>query len=138
MADAPRPAERPVQRLAQMRELARDFKAATTKSGSPHDLRLLTQPLYRYEDKASNILDGALFAFAEGNDPEALLHLAAAPTGDGKGHQWHYTLARLTTFPVVVRLHDREVFAVEAYGEVPQKAEHPFIAGADEPFSLRE
>lgn len=137
LAAAPSPAERPSQRLAQMRELARRFRAMTYKMGSPNELRLLTQPLYRYQDEAAGILDGALFAFAEGNDPEALLLLEATVAGDGKEHKWRYTPARMTTYRVDVRLDDRTVFAVDPYWQVARKPESPYVEAEDGPFSLR-
>jgi len=134
---SPAPAERPAQRLAQMRDLARRFLATTYKMDSPHELRLMTQPLYRYEDKAAGILDGALFAFAEGNDAEALLLLEA--TADGvKDRKWRYTLARMTSYRVVVRLDDREVFDAAPYWKGPRKPEDPYAEAEDGPFTLRE
>jgi hypothetical protein len=108
LAEAQAPQDTPVRRLTQMRQLARRFQAASYKMNSPHELRLMPQPLYRYEDKANDVLDGALFAFVEGNDPEALLLLEAA---SGK---WRYTLASMTNYRVVVRLDNEDAFTSEA------------------------
>jgi hypothetical protein len=134
IAGAPQPLPRATQRLVQMRELARRFTAVSQKAGSPHDLRLLTQPLYRYSGEAAGGLDGAIFAFVEGNDPELLLLVEAV--ADRKDHRWQFSLARMTTFPLNVRLDEREVFAVEAYSRTTSKLEDPFREGVDEPFSL--
>jgi len=138
LADAPPPAARPAQRLAQMRDLARRFQATSYKMDSPNELRLLTQPLYRYQDEAVGILDGALFAFAEGNDPEALLLLEAVAGDDGKDSKWRYTLARMTTYRIAVRLDDREVFTANPYWTGPRKPDDPYVEAKDGTFTLRD
>ena len=33
-------------------------------------MRLLAQPIYRYENTKGDLIDGALFAFVLGTDPE--------------------------------------------------------------------
>src|SRR5687768_16597116 len=88
LSGAPEPQKARTRRLTQMRELARRFQATSYKMDSPFELRLLPQPLYRYEDQAAGILDGGLFAFAEGNDAEVLLLLEAAANDDGKSPAW--------------------------------------------------
>lgn len=134
--EAPPAAPRSSQRLVQMRELARRFHAATYKTDSANELRLLTQPLYRYPNETAEVLDGALFAFAEGNDPEALLLLEAVPVEQGKRHEWRYTLARSTSYRVVVRLDDREVFAVEPYWKVRRTPGTAYLEANDGSFTL--
>src|SRR5262245_42719428 len=58
--DAPTPAESTRLRLTQMKALARDFSANLKDAeGESHQLRLLTQPLYRYEPQDRGVLDGA-------------------------------------------------------------------------------
>jgi hypothetical protein len=136
LLDAPLPAARPVQRLAQMREQAARFVATQFKSDSPTKLRLLTQPLYRYQDKAAGIVDGALFAFVEGNDPEALLLLEAA-AAEGKDCAWRYTLARMTFYGVSVKLADREVIDFEPLRTVTENSA-PYHEISDGKFTLPE
>jgi hypothetical protein len=55
----------------------------------------LTQPIYRYEGTESPLIDGALFAFVQGTDPELFL-LIEAHQVDGNPH-WQYGLARMTS-----------------------------------------
>ena len=136
LTDAPRPASRASQRLVQMRELARRFGAANYNTDSPNELRLLSQPLYRYPQETADVLDGGLFAFTEGNDPEVFLLLEATATDNGKRHEWRYTLARSTVRRVVVHLDDRQVFAVDAFWSTPQTLESPYVTDNDGPFSL--
>jgi hypothetical protein len=132
---APSPAAKPVQRLAQMRELARRFQATSYKMGSPNELRLLSQPLYRYQDEAAGIVDGTLFAFVEANDPEALLLLETAE-GAGKEQKWRYTLARMTGYRVEVRLDERSVFDVPPYWKGPRSPDDLYVEARDGTFTL--
>lgn len=93
-----RPASRTSLRLVQMRAIAQQF-SVTDKFGteSPHQLRLLRQPLYRYADPSRGVLDGGLFSFAVATDPEVLL-LVEAQAAD-QGHIWKTAFAPLTIFP---------------------------------------
>ena len=92
--DAPAPAGTAAGRLRQMRALAEPFAAAETdEAGVTRDLRLLTQPVYRYS--GAGAADGGLFAFVQGTDPEVFL-LIEARRADGGGPAWHYALARAT------------------------------------------
>jgi hypothetical protein len=98
---APAPAGTPAGRLRQLRAIAAEFSAAKSdRKAIGRPLRLLTQPVYRYENIPSG---GALFAFVEGTDPEIFL-LIEAKAGD-KGPAWHYALARMNSvaFHVVHR-----------------------------------
>jgi hypothetical protein len=75
---APEPAGTPRQRLTQMRQLVREYSAnLTDREGTTHELRLMTQPLYRYQPERPDVIDGALFAFVTGTDPEVLLMIEA-------------------------------------------------------------
>ena len=60
--DAPPPKGSAALRLAQMRSLAEDFTGYSTPHGEELRLRTLRQPLYRYESKLPDVLDGAVLA----------------------------------------------------------------------------
>ena len=79
IANAPVPARSRPARLVQMRQLAREFSATSGGTGSTEelDLRLLPQPMYRNAEESANTLDGALFVFVTGTDPELLLLIEA-------------------------------------------------------------
>ncbi len=99
LKDAAEPADTPVRRLIQMRKIAQDFAADDDFEGkSRWELRLLTKPLQRYGKPDSKILDGALFVFAHGTDPEVFLMLEAQTT-EGVS-RWHYGLAPMTAYAV--------------------------------------
>ncbi len=109
----PAPARSAPQRLAQMRALARDFSAKTQDDKDRHwELRLLPQPLYRYEGTHPDVLDGAVFAFvtSAGTDPEAILVLEARKPGGGGEPAWHHAVARFTDLDLRVHYKGMVVF----------------------------
>jgi hypothetical protein len=116
--DAPVPAGSAAARLRQMKTLAGAF-SATLLGWAPDDpdreeLRLLQQPVYRYECDERDLLDGALFAFVQGTDPEALLMLEAVPTGSGeKDLEWNFAFARRTSGWLEARYGDRVIWKAE-------------------------
>ena len=117
LKDAPLPAESAPVRLSQMRALSREFSATMHYEGQPWELRLLSQPIYRYdvsEDEAAtrDWLDGALFTFVwtTGTDAELVL-LFEARQHEGEYH-WHYAPVRFTTREVALKHRDRQVWNV--------------------------
>jgi len=107
----PVPAASATGRMQQMRTLCREFSARSVSSrGERTELRLLPQPLYRYESTNPDIVDGGLFAFvcSIGTDPEVFLVLEAINTADGP--RWHYALARFSHMDLFVNFKDREVW----------------------------
>jgi hypothetical protein len=117
LPDAPAPAETAVARLRQMKSLAGKFTVTSTrlaKDAKPTELRLLVQPLYRFETGNNPPRsDGALFGFSEGTDPMALLLLEVRQTKEGE--RWHYAVVRMTTFAVVVSHGGKEVYSAGKY-----------------------
>ena len=113
------PAASPTVRLREMRSLARRFEAQITPPNkSPSPLRLLAAPLYRDPPAAEGgeVIDGAIFAFVLGTDPEVLLRIEArdraadASERGGPGEpsaQWFYSLARMSMVPMQVKLDDQ-------------------------------
>ncbi|HLJ10109.1 MAG TPA: hypothetical protein VKU82_02915 [Planctomycetaceae bacterium] len=100
--DSPIPADSAGSRLRQMKNLARSFSVTLLgwAVGDPdrEEMRLLQQPIYRYELDESKLLDGALFAFVQGTDPEALLMLETVPTKSDEGRfEWQFAFARRTS-----------------------------------------
>ena len=92
-------------------------------------LRALSQPIYRYAAPAAGVLDGAVFAFVEATDPEALLLLEA--TADDAGGSWRYVLARMTSRPSEVLLDGRELWTTKAYWRHPRSIEDPYTEAYD-------
>ena len=91
----------------------RDFSASTRdRNDRLWELRLLPQPLYRYESTDPDVLDGALFTFvtSAGTDPEALLLIEARKPSPTDSPIWHYAPARFTDLQLSVRHKGNEVF----------------------------
>jgi hypothetical protein len=113
--DAPAPAETAAERLRQMRSLAAKLTATYTAQhldNKPFELRLLAQPLYRYETtEAGAKADGALFAFVQSTAPVGMLLIESRPAKDGR--RWHFAFASLVGGPVKAKYGDQEVFSIE-------------------------
>jgi hypothetical protein len=109
MPDAPKPAATAGARLAQMRQLARRFAAKERVNNVSIDCRLLTQPIDRYQSAAEKIVEGAIFAYANGTNPE----VGVVFESDGDG--WLYGIIRLTAAEASVTLDGRQVAAFEAF-----------------------
>jgi len=128
-------------RTIQLKNMARDFSASLHGEKETNELRLLAQPLYRYEETkpprgnivqratdaaartvtgddggrvSETLLDGAIFSFALGTDPEALLLLEARPAeGIPGGWQWEYAFARFHYDGIIARRAGQEVWRAE-------------------------
>jgi hypothetical protein len=116
--EAPAPAETPTQRLRQIRSLAEDFQSAMlgwkADSTDREELRLLPKPLYRYEPKGGPVIDGAVFAFVMGTDPESLL-LIEAVKGDDGAAAWQFAFARRTSGELEGRHKDKVVWHADRF-----------------------
>jgi hypothetical protein len=113
--EASTPSKTPGLRLIQMRELSRDFSASSDDLKEKHyELRILPQPLYRYESTDTDVLDGALFAFvtSAGTDPEVLLVIEARKAS-GAAPEWHFALARFSDLKLSVKHKGKEVFKAD-------------------------
>ncbi len=115
MADIPAadaPAADARRRLSQMRRITDRFKAHMRINNAPEELRLLTQPLYRYSGSSSTIVDGAVFAYVTtaGTDPEVLLLLECHK--EGNTQTWKYAAVRFTHRELWLKLDDSEVWRV--------------------------
>jgi hypothetical protein len=105
------PARTAIQRLAQMRGLAREFTGRSlSDQGQTWELRLLPQPLYRYESTDPDVLDGALFTLVSsaGTDPEIILLLEARKSPSG--HQWVSGAARFSDMNLWLNHKGQEVW----------------------------
>ncbi|WP_149497330.1 hypothetical protein [Roseiconus lacunae] len=117
--DAPAVAAQAGTRLRQMRGLARRFSAEMINAGQTNTLRLLPQPLYRYQNSTEEF-DGALFAFVwdTGTDPEVLLRIELIGSGDEA--RWAYQPMRFTYRAVNASLDQKRIWEQAEFYERDQ------------------
>ena len=131
------PGDDEAKRLRQMKEIVRRFKGNEyypPKEGARderYELRLLPQPVHRYKDPASGLIDGAIFFLAYGNNPEVALVVEARREGKAEP-AWSHGMNRIAGARVVVSLDDRPVVEwpqvrlvdrVSAYGVVIRRTQ---------------
>ena len=113
--DAPEPAKNQARRLTQMRDLARRFTSQMYIFDAKWELRLLTQPIYRYEisNEKSPVVDGAVFTFVwtAGTDPEVLIAIEARRTNQGL--RWYYSPVRFTNREAWLQYQRKEVWRAD-------------------------
>lgn len=126
---APVPGANEKERLTQMRTLAREFAAHTRFGDSDWELRLLTQPMARYQrtkESSSDWLDGAVFTYVltTGTDAEVLLVLEARKVGDT--YRWHSAPARITNRPAWMIHRGKEFWRVDTHTEEAGAITRPY------------
>jgi hypothetical protein len=126
---APAPAETAAARLRQMRALAQEFTGRqTSRGGVDRDMRLLAQPIYRYENTKGDLIDGGLFVFVLGTDPEVFL-LIEARQSPGGAPEWRFGATRIHS--IYLRL-DHRGRAIWSAPELPP----PEIFNTREPYCV--
>ena len=129
--DAPVPAATRAGRLFQMRSLAKRFGVVVLDSRNvrkPEGVtpRLLAKPLYRYDQGESKSLDGALYAFVLGTDPELML-LLECDTGQGNP-RWRFGVGRMNRDAVRLTLGKETVWERSSLEEDnPEDGEYRFF-----------
>jgi hypothetical protein len=110
LPDAQTPAATAARRLSQMKAIFRSFTAHESAVIEGRiELRQLSSPLHRYDDQSIGVVDGAIFAFANGTNPEVILLLEALADKESKLY-WQYSLAQMTGGEVSVELDGKEVW----------------------------
>jgi hypothetical protein len=113
VAEAPSPAPSRVGRLRQMKQLAGEFSVYAVKTAPDYDegslwhLRMMARPIYRYAEEAA--VDGAIFAFTQGTDPEAFLLLESRH--EDAGGRWHFAMAPACVWELHAQRGDHEVWS---------------------------
>jgi len=104
LPDAPQPAASASARLLQLRQFSKRFAVSERlMNGEPVECRLLTQPIDRYQSPDQQIVDGAIFAFANGTNPEV------GVVFECDSAQWAYGLVRLSAAETTVLLDGHQV-----------------------------
>lgn len=113
--NAAAPAANETQRLLQLRNLAREFSGTAQYRNAPSDteLRLLPQPIHSYAAPKQGIMNGGLFAFVRGTDPEIFL-LVEARGKDAATARWQFAVARMTNMAELrLRHQNKQVWEAE-------------------------
>ncbi len=104
LADAPQPAKTASGRLTQKRQLARKFSVREKLlNDEAVECRLLAQPIDRYSSPEDKLIDGAIFAFANGTNPELGLLLEC------DSERWSYGAVRLSAAETTLEHSGRQV-----------------------------
>jgi hypothetical protein len=104
------PADSASVRLRHMRALAQEFSGRqTSREGVERDMRLLAQPIYRYESTKGDLIDGGLFVFVLGTDPEAFLLIEARRPPSG-APEWRFGATRMNSIDLRINHRGREVW----------------------------
>jgi hypothetical protein len=107
--DVPKPAATAANRARQMRAIMQDFHATDYfKDKTWSVLRLLPTPIARYGKEGSAVIDGALFVFAIGTDPEVCVFLEVRQGNAGR--EWFYAMGPMTCFSVKGTYKNKEVW----------------------------
>jgi hypothetical protein len=110
-----------------MKELRGRFTAYETATQNGRiELRPLVTPLARYADAKRQIVDGAIFAFASGTNPEVLLILEAHQINDDDT-AWQYGLIHMTGEAVAAQLDGKEVWSRP--GDEPPATRASYVNG---------
>ena len=110
LADSPAPAATRPARLIQLRQIARRLTARITAEEAS-DLRLMTNPLYRYPETSAAALDGGLFAYCMATDPE-LVMLVEADTS-AKTPAYRVAFARFGNLAMEVKDGDQTLWTCD-------------------------
>ncbi len=108
--DSPDVGDKPAVRLRQMKEISRRFEAHEfwDPNNSRFEMRLLVQPVHRYQDESIKLTDGAVFVLAHGTNPEVLIQIEAH--ADEQPPHWRYSLVRLGSAELHVSIDGKEVW----------------------------
>jgi hypothetical protein len=113
LPEAAAPVASEAQRLLQLMQLAKDFAGSKKERDSDQEeLRLLPQPIHRYATPKQGILNGALFAFVQGTDPEIFL-LIEARGKNAASARWQFAATRMNSVELRLRHRGRQVWAAD-------------------------
>jgi hypothetical protein len=129
------PDNSPVRRLRQMRAVAESFTASVEfqyEGTSHYELRILPRPLHRYGSAEGSVVDGTLWAFVQGTNPEVLLLVETRPAPDST-LRWHYAFAAMTSYPAEAKYNGKSVWKVDRQPIPTPTTRGPYLFRYDVP-----
>jgi hypothetical protein len=138
IAEQPAVSDSKLIRTRQLRAMANRFRIEKTdRKQVSRELRLLGQPIFRYGSDDSDVIDGAIFAFVQGTDPEVFLLIETRTVAGVL--EWHYALARMNSVKFVAHYQGHEIWQTDfsiwksvRSGREPYTALGPFRRDASE------
>src|SRR5262245_40409109 len=127
---APVPAADAPARQRQLKQLAGKFTGHEfwDPNNSRYELRRLDRPLHTYQDEEGGILDGALYALANGTNPEILLFVEARANPEDKSKAvWQFAVGRLAHAELHLLYDGKEIFEAA-------RADRNGLSGSDKPY----
>jgi hypothetical protein len=103
-----------------------------------YQLRLLPRPLYRYEAPAEQVIDGAIFGYSQGTNPEAVVVIEAVETDSAR--EWRCQVSRLTGYAVTARRNGDVVLEVPKLNNTTRTTSfrHVYERPVPYPFQVNE
>ena len=107
----PKPATKARLRLAQLKSISRRFRARDTNTSDKNgrDLRLKSAPSMEYSVPNDGIIQGALFTFVSGTDPDVLLMLELRKRESNDG-EFYWAFAPMSTGELWGYLDNKQVW----------------------------
>lgn len=115
----------PARRLLAMRQIARTV-TFEFRNKDWTEARLLSQPIHRFAAPDAGLSDGAIFGYAESNDPEAVL-VVWLDASDPDKPTWHWLAAASTSLPLRCRESGMPRWNKGGYWSSPRTAASPYI-----------
>lgn len=129
LKDADAPAKSRPLRLAQMRRLMADLRGEIDTGES--DLRLLSQPIYRYPEAVPDVVDGAIFSFVIGTDPEIFVQLEARVAKADAEPTWFLAPIRFTGSGILLKRHETIIWQRGVWENFSRDKVYDFLYGVE-------
>ena len=125
--ESPRKADGDAARLTQMKAFARRITITEYYRGQNIELRRLPRPIYRYQNEEAGLIDGGLFNFAHGTNPEAITVIECRQLETGS--EWSYGFLPLAGAAITAKLDGKTVWS-RRIGKVGAPDQRPSYPGA--------
>lgn len=103
------PSNKAALRLTQMKSLAGEFEIVQIgHDKTRYPLRFMPRAIRRYDDKSSGLIDGAMFVYAWGTNPETIVVVECQQRGGRTA--WLYGFLPLTVARVEAKLDEQSVW----------------------------
>ena len=127
--DMDKPAMTRPLRLAQMRRLMVQIHGEINTGES--ELRLLTQPIYRYPEEIKGVIDGAVFSFVVGTDPEIFVLLEVQKKPESSQPTWSMAPIRFTGAGISLKRNEKTLWHRDVWKEFARDKIYDFLYGVE-------